>query len=256
MDKKLAFDLATQAASRSIAVRRKVGAVIISDITNQPLSTGYNHNAGKPCEDEQGNTLDTVIHAERVALIGMPLDADLSQCTMYVTHQPCVDCEAMLKAEGLKYEVVAEFLKFDGNKLRYDLVPTRITKLIAFNCYEPDIFEVFVNFEQYRELCETNKTESINSLETAFLTLVSVVEGPTSTILPTKALAGIATVITFGARKYKPNNWRNCTELERYDAAFMRHYFAFIAGEELDSDSGYPHLWHALTNLAFLLELR
>lgn len=253
MGKKLAFDLAAKAASHSPAKRRKVGAVIISDITQQPLCSGWNHNMGKPCEDEHGNTLDTVIHAERAALLNLPADTDTSQVTMYVTHQPCVDCEAMLLAEGIKYEVVEEFLKFDGNKLRYDLVPTTTTTLLCFGP-KPDVasitvVEVFKHFEVYREAM------SASHLELAYLKLALYVEGKDTTI-PTKALEGIATILTFGARQYKPNNWRNCSDVSRYDAAFMRHFLAYIAGEEVDSDSGYPHLWHALTNLAFLLELR
>jgi len=259
MDKRAIFEAVTAAAALSTAKRRKVGAIIVDDLHKVIVTRGYNHNNGKPCEDEHGNTLDSVVHAEVCAVDNLgQRGLDLSQCTLYVSHQPCVDCETYLKHKGLKYEVVSEFLKFDGDKLRYDLVPTSTTNCLCFNSvpyHSCALDRTLVFFEQYRELYTKNKQEAIDKLSYAFISLATYVEG-SSPAIPTKALAGIATILTFGARKYKPNNWRNCTELERYDAAFLRHYFAFIAGEELDADSGHPHLWHALTNLAFLLELR
>lgn len=265
MDKKCIFDLATKAASLSPAKRRKVGAIVMHDNTHEVIAEGCNHNNGKPCEDEQGNTYPEVVHAEidaaqRAAskLVAPGKKPDWSDYTLYVTHQPCVDCEAELKAAGLKYEVVQEFLKFDGEKLRYDLIPTSTTKCLCFNpklSSGDDLYQSLRHFELYRELYTIDKAAALDNLCEAFSSLSLFVQGGSASI-PAVSLEGIATILTFGARKYKPNNWRNCTELERYDAAFMRHYFAFIAGEELDADSGYPHLWHALTNLAFLLELR
>ena len=65
----------------------------------------------------------------------------------------------------------------------------------------------------------------------------------------------MAEVLTFGAKKYKPNNWRNNTDLSRYEGALLRHFEAYRMGEILDEETGMPHLAHALTNLVFLLEL-
>jgi len=62
-------------------------------------------------------------------------------------------------------------------------------------------------------------------------------------------------VLHYGAKKYKPNNWRT-VEPQRYVAAFERHWQAYLTGEMIDSESGLPHLSHCMTNLAFLLELR
>lgn len=263
MDKKAIFDLATKAASLSPAKRRKVGAIVMHDNTHEVIAEGCNHNFGRPCEDEQGNTYPEVVHAEIAAaeraaskLVAPGGKPDWSDYTLYVTHQPCVDCEVELNAAGLKYEVVQEFLKFDGEKLRYDLLPTSATKLLCFKTYvklDDALYYCFKKFESYREL--TDNRAKLEQLEEALIALAMHINGKPQGI-PVKALEAIATVLTFGARKYKPNNWRNCQELERYEAAFMRHYFAFIGGEELDKDSGYNHLWHALTNLVFLLELR
>lgn len=73
-------------------------------------------------------------------------------------------------------------------------------------------------------------------------------------LIPAIATEGLAAVLTYGAKKYKPNNWRSVNP-ERYVAAFERHWQAYISGEMLDAESGLPHLAHCMTNLAFLLEL-
>lgn len=73
-------------------------------------------------------------------------------------------------------------------------------------------------------------------------------------LTPAIAIEGIAAVLTYGAKKYKPNNWRS-VDPQRYVGAFERHWQAYMRGELVDSESGLPHLAHCMTNLAFLLEL-
>jgi hypothetical protein len=70
-----------------------------------------------------------------------------------------------------------------------------------------------------------------------------------------KALAQYIAVLTYGSRKYSPNGWRSVENPRaRYYAAAMRHLAAWRAGEDADSESGLPHLAHAVTGLMFLLE--
>ena len=123
------------------------------------------------------------------------IDEDRGPFKAYVTHDPCPNCATVLLEAGISnVEVVEEFLKFDGDKLRPDLIPV-------------------------------------------------------------SAMTALAEVLTFGARKYKPNNWRNCKDLDRYKGALMRHWMAYMAGESHDQESGMPHLWHLITNASFLIEL-
>lgn len=195
-----AHKLAVEIAARSTAVKRKVGAIIV-DHVGMVLSVGWNHNMADPngpCEDSKGQTLDTVIHAEAAAIKAWPEFTEYEPVLplmMLVTHEPCTGCQAAIKAAGIeRIEVVGEFLKFDTDKLRYDLVPV-------------------------------------------------------------SAMKGLAKVLTYGAKKYKPNNWRTVVDTERYVAAAYRHLEAWRAGELHDAESGCYHLEHALTNIAFLLEL-
>lgn len=75
-------------------------------------------------------------------------------------------------------------------------------------------------------------------------------------LLPLRAVRGVVKVLTFGARKYAPDNWRKVPDARpRYYAASMRHLAAWWEGEERDPESGLPHLAHAACCLLFLLAL-
>lgn len=74
-------------------------------------------------------------------------------------------------------------------------------------------------------------------------------------LLPPKALRSTVDVLTFGAKKYDPDNWRKVPDSERrYFDALQRHVWAWKEGELNDSESGLPHLAHAMCCLMFLLE--
>lgn len=79
---------------------------------------------------------------------------------------------------------------------------------------------------------------------------------PRYDLLPPIAIDEMAKVMTFGAEKYAPDNWR-CVDnaVERYRAALLRHSFAMLSGEELDPETGLPHAAHAMCCAAFLVEL-
>lgn len=75
-------------------------------------------------------------------------------------------------------------------------------------------------------------------------------------LLPFKGLAGVVDVLTHGAKKYTPENWRKVEGWEwRYLGAALRHLSAWKGGEKIDPESGLPHLAHAVCCLLFMLEL-
>lgn len=65
---------------------------------------------------------------------------------------------------------------------------------------------------------------------------------------------GVAQILTFGAKKYAPGNWKllNQNELYRYKDSALRHLYAYLKGELYDPESGMPHLDHIATNIMFL----
>lgn len=71
-------------------------------------------------------------------------------------------------------------------------------------------------------------------------------------LLPYDAVEKIVEIMTYGAKKYAPNNWQK-VKANRYYAAMMRHIVAELKGEDNDKESGLLHLAHAATNILFLL---
>ncbi len=74
-------------------------------------------------------------------------------------------------------------------------------------------------------------------------------------LIPPSALKALAKVLTYGAKKYKPNNWQKVEDPQRYVDAAMRHLEKWRNGEENDKESKLSHLDHLLTNIAFLIHL-
>ena len=75
-------------------------------------------------------------------------------------------------------------------------------------------------------------------------------------LLPPKALLEVAKVLTFGADKYGEENWRDVADAQnRYASASLRHLFSHLDKEELDEETNYSHLAHAICCLMFKLEL-
>lgn len=63
-------------------------------------------------------------------------------------------------------------------------------------------------------------------------------------LLDPLALEGIARVLDFGARKYAAHNWRGGISYSRLIGAALRHTFAILRGEDVDPESGLPHVDH------------
>lgn len=74
---------------------------------------------------------------------------------------------------------------------------------------------------------------------------------PMYQLLDPDFLEGIAKVLTMGAQKYAPDNWKKVGK-DEYVRAIMSHYIKWRKGELLDSESGLPHLYHMATNAMFV----
>lgn len=72
------------------------------------------------------------------------------------------------------------------------------------------------------------------------------------TLLPWAVVGEVVDVLEFGARKYAVDNWQKVPDAEtRYMNAALRHLVAVSEGEEIDPESGLPHLAHAICSLMF-----
>jgi len=76
------------------------------------------------------------------------------------------------------------------------------------------------------------------------------------TLVPREAIRAIAKIRQYGVTKYgSAENWRQVAP-DRYRDAAFRHFLAYLDDPQgMDEESGLPHLWHCLCNLAFLCEM-
>jgi hypothetical protein len=75
---------------------------------------------------------------------------------------------------------------------------------------------------------------------------------PAFDLVPLSALADCARVFDYGRAKYAEWNWAKGQPWSVPFACLMRHMAAWQAGEDLDPESGLPHLGHAMANLVML----
>ena len=71
-------------------------------------------------------------------------------------------------------------------------------------------------------------------------------------LIPLCTLEDEARVWMHGERKYKRNNWMKGMDWSIPFACAMRHLAAWQRGEDIDVESGLPHLAHAQCNLRML----
>ncbi len=73
-------------------------------------------------------------------------------------------------------------------------------------------------------------------------------------LIPSKPLIGVGHVLAFGARKYKPNNWRLGLKWSETLGSAQRHLLAFADGQDIDPETNLPHIDQALAQVLFQSE--
>lgn len=77
-------------------------------------------------------------------------------------------------------------------------------------------------------------------------------------LIPVEALEIMARLYGFGAEKYDAHNWRKGYDWSKSYASLMRHATQFWGGEDIDEETGLPHLagvaFHAFTLIVFMQE--
>ena len=68
---------------------------------------------------------------------------------------------------------------------------------------------------------------------------------PQMELLPMDALIEVSKVLTHGAKKYAPDNWKKVENArDRYTGALLRHLALWREGEQIDAESGDDYLLH------------
>lgn len=78
---------------------------------------------------------------------------------------------------------------------------------------------------------------------------------PRMSLIPQLAKMDVAKVMTYGAEKYAAYNWMNGFPFTIISDAIDRHYTAFLCGEDIDPESGLPHLAHLACSAMMALEI-
>lgn len=75
---------------------------------------------------------------------------------------------------------------------------------------------------------------------------------PDLSLVPLIALEECAKVFDYGRRKYSEWNWLKGQDWSHPYASLLRHLSAWHQGEDIDPESGLPHLGHAMCNMVML----
>lgn len=70
--------------------------------------------------------------------------------------------------------------------------------------------------------------------------------------IPPDVLLEVGDVYTYGEKKYFRDNWKKGNDWHQFYGSALRHIFKFWDGEDIDPESGQPHLAHAIWNLITL----
>ena len=73
-------------------------------------------------------------------------------------------------------------------------------------------------------------------------------------LIPAEPLTALAKIYTMGFEKYGARNWEMGIEWSRIFGAVQRHLWAFWNGEDIDPESGLPHVAHAAWGCFALIE--
>lgn len=74
-------------------------------------------------------------------------------------------------------------------------------------------------------------------------------------LIPPEAHLALARVLQQGAERYGEHNWEAGIGFNRLGNALQRHLLAWRMGEDIDPESGLPHLDHVFCNAMFLAVL-
>lgn len=79
---------------------------------------------------------------------------------------------------------------------------------------------------------------------------------PDLALIPLIGLEDAARVFTYGSKKYAAWNWAKGMAWSVPVACMMRHLAAMQRGEEIDPESGLPHVGHIMCNALMLATYR
>ena len=78
---------------------------------------------------------------------------------------------------------------------------------------------------------------------------------PQLDLVPPDFVVALCRVFEYGAKKYGKDNWKEGLDPAALYNAAMRHMFAWMDGEDVDPESGLPHVYHAAWNMLMIQKM-
>lgn len=76
---------------------------------------------------------------------------------------------------------------------------------------------------------------------------------PNLTLAPIEAIYAMGDSLTYGAKKYGADNFREGLHVRRQLAASLRHIYQALEVEDVDAESGCLHLGNAMASIAMAI---
>lgn len=77
-------------------------------------------------------------------------------------------------------------------------------------------------------------------------------EKPEWSLVDFDALVPMVKVLEYGREKYAAHNWKKGLPYTQTAESLLRHTYAFLNGEDIDPESGLPHVGHMMCNTMFM----
>jgi len=158
-----------------------------------------------------------------------------------------------------------EASRFNDGKVRYSLIDfsmfNNMHKYFNFTsdvdtktkCIEEIIMLLSNIVKKDDNVAHQNYIPWLQALGYKLSLLYSNIEFNNSIVYDLRAFESMAKVLEYGANKYELNNWRKgyTNKFSSIDSLY-RHLREVIIGNDLDEESGLPHIGHIMCNIMFL----
>jgi len=79
---------------------------------------------------------------------------------------------------------------------------------------------------------------------------------PRLDLVPYSVIEAMARQMEYGATKHGLHDWRKGLPWSERAGSILRHFYAWLEGEDIDPESGRPHLDAVFTQVGMLIEYR
>lgn len=142
-----------------------------------------------------------------------------------------------------------------------DMYSKWVNRCIYINEIEEDMDVTNEEDDAFKQMTDWLMKQSVGIKETRPELGVKPLQGvkfdnnkPQWSLLPFEALEEVVDVLTYGAKKYAPDNWKHVPDADaRYMDAAFRHMAQYMQGNMHDEETGNNHLAHAVCCLLFKL---